>query len=349
MSKLKLAKICKSRHTTRYLAHCLLIITSLCLGTITFAQEPTTVTPTDAPANDNQQLADDGFGSSVQDNDPHIKFNRNMFQFNSDLDKYIAKPVAKGYMTIFPQQIRTHVTNFYSNLDSLPTIANDILQGNLYQAISDAWRTAINSTIGIAGIFDVASHIGLEPHVTDFGLTMAKWGWRNSCFLVLPIIGPTTFRDGLGIPVDYYAFSGYFWFIDQFWIRAALLTVYYVNTRANLLQFEGLMQQAAFDPYIFQRNAYLQRRQALIDQTLAGPDWDTIDAQYDELVQPKSLVQVYGFPTAQSYLFEDLDADADYDHHAMHHHHRGYHYDKFGHRQPNHNHHNEHGSLIPLA
>lgn len=197
--------------------------------------------------------------------DPYEPFNRAMYQFNDGLDRFILKPVATVYNAVIPKPVAKSFSNFFSNIDTVPTLINDLLQCNFYQATSDAWRLVINSTIGILGFFDVASHIGLEPNSEDFGLTLARWGYKNSNYLVLPFFGPSTVRDTVGLPINYYAFSVYPYIYPQ-QDRYALYGAGVVVRRADLLRFEGVMQQAALDKYIFMRDAYLQRRNHLIER-----------------------------------------------------------------------------------
>lgn len=146
----------------------------------------------------------------------------------------------------------------------IPTIVNDILQGNFYQATSDTWRLAINTTVGVLGFFDVASNIGLEPNKEDFGLTFAHWGWTQSNYLVLPILGPGTVRDQLAWPLN--AYVTIYPFIDSDDVLYTLIALNLVVRRAELLRYENVLQQAAIDRYTFVRDAYLQRRTYQIER-----------------------------------------------------------------------------------
>jgi phospholipid-binding lipoprotein MlaA len=187
-------------------------------------------------------------------------FNRSMFQFNDLVDCYIAKPVAIIYNLIIPRPLNQGIHNFFLNIETIPTIANDILQLNLYQTLNDAWRLVINTTIGIGGLFDVASRLGLPYYKNDFGLTLAFWGYEDSTYIVLPFWGPRTVRDGIiGLPVDYYAFSIYP-YIRPYRARYGLYALSVVDARAQLLQFQPVIEEVAVDKYVFMRNAYLQRR-----------------------------------------------------------------------------------------
>ena len=197
------------------------------------------------------------------DNDPYQTFNRHVYSFNDFFDRILFKPVARAYQAVLPSPARTGVTNFFNNIDLIPTVFNDALQGNSYCVGRDSWRFLINTTVGIGGLFDVAKHLNLPPHHEDFGLTMAKWGYHHSDYLVLPFLGSSTVRDTLGLPVDYG--TTLYPYVDDTTAYTAY-GVYVINTRANYLQYEGVMKQA-FDPYIFVRNAYMQKRQGLADGT----------------------------------------------------------------------------------
>ncbi len=197
--------------------------------------------------------------------DPYETYNRHAFRLNQKLDKVIFKPAATAYRAVLPIRIQQGISNFFSNLDQIPTIINDALQGEGYYAISDTWRFVINSTIGVFGLIDVASRIELPRRQQDFGLTLAKWGYRSSAYLVIPILGPRTVRDATAWPINYYFFSVYPYVNDDT-TRYSLITLNVIDTRAQLLDFDQTIKQASFDPYVFQRNAYLQRRNYLINK-----------------------------------------------------------------------------------
>ena len=137
------------------------------------------------------------------DYDPWQRFNRKVFQFNEVMDRYIAKPVAKGYRWITPNIVDRGISNFFSNLGDIGVTVNDLLQGKFMQAGSDGLRFVVNSTLGIVGFFDVASELGLPKHHEDFGQTLGYWGVSSGPFLVLPFLGPSNIRDGTSLIVDY--------------------------------------------------------------------------------------------------------------------------------------------------
>jgi phospholipid-binding lipoprotein MlaA len=219
-------------------------------------------------------------------NDPFERFNRVMYRFNDIVDKIIFKPVAELYNKIVPTPIVKGISHIYANIDTIPTIANDILQFNFYQATSDTWRFALNSTIGIAGFFDVATPMGLENNYEDLGLTFARWGWTKSTYLVLPFVGPSTFRDGIAWPINYQLFTIYP-YIRDVRDRYIVYGIGLVSKRAELLRFQSIMDQAAIDRYAFLRDAYMQRRAYMIDrnQRLGNPYLAKNDQDDDGPVQ----------------------------------------------------------------
>lgn len=193
--------------------------------------------------------------------DPYEKFNRRVFAVNMTLDKYIFKPIAHGYDTITPVPIRKGIGNFFANLDMLNTIPNDLLQGKTAYFTADTWRFILNSTLGIGGLFDVATRFGLPKHHEDFGLTLAYWGGecglKPQPYLMLPILGSTTTRDAFGKIPTYATWP--FTYIDPQYYNYGAWALSAVDKRANLLPADKLVEDS-FDPYIFVRSAYLQSR-----------------------------------------------------------------------------------------
>jgi phospholipid-binding lipoprotein MlaA len=197
--------------------------------------------------------------------DPYEKLNRHTYNLNRGLDKAIVKPIATVYQTVLPDPIIKGLGNIFANINDVPTMANNILQGRIYAAWSDLWRIAINTTIGIGGFFDVASNIGLPKHKQDFGLTMAAWGYKPSAYFVIPIFGPSSIRDTIGMPVDRFIFSPYS-YMPGVSFRNWLYGVNLVSQRASLLPLDKLIKAGALDPYQFERDAYLQYRKAQIEK-----------------------------------------------------------------------------------
>lgn len=217
-------------------------------------------------------LSKNVFADNVTTNnpvDPYENFNRGTYQFNKTLDKAVMKPVAVFYKKLLPWPVTKGVSNFFCNINQVPTIINDALQGNGYCVARDTTRLIINTTVGLGGLIDVASCRDLPNHSQDFGLTLAKWGYKCSNYLVLPLLGPSTIRDTIALPVDYYVFSVYPYIFPDFWTRASLLGLYFIDERSQLLAFEGVMKEAAVDEYAFQRDAYLQHRASRIAENNA--------------------------------------------------------------------------------
>jgi phospholipid-binding lipoprotein MlaA len=198
--------------------------------------------------------------------DPYESYNRQIFVFNRGVDAYVFRPIAKTYDTVTPKVVQNRVTNFFQNVDTISVIANDILQANANWAISDSWRLLINTTVGLVGLWDPATNLGLPVHQQDLGLTFAKWGMRDSPYFIFPFLPPATARDFLGLTLDHTAFSPWTYLRSDrlgFAIRGFDL----IETRAQLLGMDKLVDQA-FDPYIFVRNFYMQNRQAKINKVL---------------------------------------------------------------------------------
>lgn len=220
--------------------------------------------------------------------DPLQTVNRATFAFNNQFDRFILKPLATGYKKITPTPVRDGVNNFYWNLAEIPTTINNILQLKPKAALDSFGRLAINSTVGILGIFDVAKHAGLERKDNDFGITMATYGFTSSPYFVIPFLGPSNFRDGLGMLVDYDPFS-IFPYIQSVRLRNVLLGVDYVRIRANFLDNEDVLKVAALDKYTLVRDAYIQRREMQMAQQ--GVSWD--QAKYYELAEDDLSIDDY--------------------------------------------------------
>lgn len=195
-------------------------------------------------------------------NDPLEGYNRSMYSFNKTFDKAILKPVAKGYNKVIPEPISWGISNIFSNLNEITTIINDLLQFKFAQAADDTGRFLLNSTVGFAGLFDVAGHAGYKKNNEDFGQTLAVWGVESGPYFVLPIIGPRTIRDSAALLVDWQ--TEVISQIDHVPTRNELIGFYAIDSRANLLGVDNVLKEASDDEYIYVRDAYLQRRQNLI-------------------------------------------------------------------------------------
>lgn len=194
--------------------------------------------------------------------DPLEPLNRGIYHFNDSVDKAVMKPVAQGYRAVLPKPVRTGVSNFFSNIDDLFVTANNLLQFKFHTAASDFARLLANTTLGIGGIFDVATSFGLEKHDEDLGQTLGYWGIGNGPFLMVPLTGPSTVRDAIGSAVQFYYDP--VWNLDNVATRNSLAGLRVVSNRANLLDAEKVLDEAALDPYTFLRDAYLQQRRSLV-------------------------------------------------------------------------------------
>lgn len=203
-----------------------------------------------------------GCATSGNPKDPIEGFNRAMFAFNEGLDSAVVRPVASGYEAVLPSPVRAGVTNFFSNIEDLLIGVNNLLQGKGSEAFSDLGRVAINSTIGLLGLFDIASEAGLEKHDEDFGQTFGRWGVGNGAYVVIPVFGPRTARDTVGLVLDVAADP--LTHLGAGDGRDVLLVLRAVNDRANLLPADKVIDEAALDKYSYIRDGYLQRRRNLI-------------------------------------------------------------------------------------
>lgn len=203
-----------------------------------------------------------GCATSGNPKDPIEGFNRVVFGFNEGVDKAVVKPVAKGYDTILPSPVRTGVSNFFGNVADVFIAVNNLLQGKPGAAVGDAGRVIVNSTVGILGLFDVASEMGLEKHDEDFGQTFGRWGVGSGAYLVLPILGPSTMRDAAGRILDIQADP--VGDVGRVATRNTLIVTRGVSDRAALLPADKVIEEAALDKYSYVRDFYLQRRRNLI-------------------------------------------------------------------------------------
>jgi phospholipid-binding lipoprotein MlaA len=194
--------------------------------------------------------------------DPLEGFNRAMFSFNDGFDQAIGKPIATAYKEVLPVPVRTWVRNFFANLYDVWTGVNNLLQGKPADAVTDWARFAFNTTIGLFGINDVATEMGLEKHEEDLGQTLGRWGMDEGAYLVWPFFGPSSMRDTAGALVDYY--------VDPVvrhrpkGVRDVMWATRAISKRADLLDASRILEEAALDKYVFTRDAYLQRRRSQV-------------------------------------------------------------------------------------
>lgn len=219
-------------------------------------------------------------GRDSHPQDPFEPVNRAVFGFNSVVDEFVLRPVAVGYETVTPKPMRWNIRNFFDNVTYPVTIANLALQGKLGDSAHASGRFLANSTFGLLGLFDVATVMGLERHNEDFGQTLGVWGIEESPYLVLPFLGPSTVRDGIGRFPDSYLF-------DPLSIYTRENTDYgpmaldLIQTRQQFLSQDQEIRQAV-DPYAMMRDAYLQRRDFLIrDGETETLDYESMLEDYD--------------------------------------------------------------------
>lgn len=213
-------------------------------------------------------------------NDPWEKFNRASYKFNDKLDQVALKPLSDGYVKVVPQPVRTGVGNFFDNLVYLNVVLNDFLQQKWHQGTSDTLRFATNSTIGILGIFDPATPLNMPAHKNDLGLTLRRYGAKPGPYLVIPVLGPSTVVDATDYPVEYLV-TPTNWYNIKWYVTYPLYAADTIDLRSRYDSVIRFRNDAAIDPYVFTREAYLQYRE-----------------------QEASGVK----PTTQSDLYEDVDA-----------------------------------------
>ncbi len=184
------------------------------------------------------------------------------------MDRAILKPVATVYRDVLPSPVRTGVTNFFGNIGDVWSLVNNILQGKPRESAETLMRVSINTVFGFAGVLDLATEMRLEKHSEDFGQTLGYWGVGSGPYLVLPLLGPSNFRDGIGTAVD--ANADLVNRTDRVPVRNSLAALRVVNTRANFLSAGDVLDQAALDKYSFTRDLYLQRRESQIRDS--GPE-----------------------------------------------------------------------------
>lgn len=205
------------------------------------------------------------FGCATVENqvesDPYESFNRTMYDFNKGVDAVVLRPLAKGYDAVMPDPAKKGVSNFFANLDEIPTAANQLLQGKFIDALNDLSRFAINTILGVGGLVDVATPLGLEAHDEDFGQTLGAWGIDSGPYVVLPFLGPSSGRDVFRIPADNLVSIQDE--IDHVPTRNTLYFLDLVDLRYRLLPLDAQLEDSV-DEYSFVRDAYLMRREYLV-------------------------------------------------------------------------------------
>lgn len=214
--------------------------------------------------------------ANERNEDPFESWNRKVFIFNEWTDRYVLRPVAQGYSTITPDPVERGISRMFSNLGEVSNVLNSILQGKFSQAANDTGRFLVNSTLGLVGFFDVASHMGLEKSDgEDFGQTLGRWGVPSGPYLVLPLLGSSTVRDTPTRFVDAHTHPVYY--VEPNSTRVALTGLRLVSVRAEYLSADSMMSG---DRYLFFRDVYLQRRAYLVNDGVVEDDFGDLDDYY---------------------------------------------------------------------
>ena len=199
--------------------------------------------------------------------DPYERYNRAMFKFNDKADQYLFAPVARGYRKVTPRPVRTAVGNFFNNLRDVKSMGNNILRGHIGKAGGDFMRVAVNTTFGIGGLIDIAGAANMPNHKTTFGDTLASWGWKNSNYFVMPLLGPSTVRDtvGEGVSMAYAPQRA----IHDRAVTYSLSGLGAVDSRERLLDATDTLNEMALDKYIATRDAYMALRNKQLGNSVA--------------------------------------------------------------------------------
>ncbi len=204
-------------------------------------------------------LAGCASGPQANPKDPLEPFNRSMFEFNDALDRTVLKPVASAYQEVTPSLVRRGVGNFFNNIEDAWSFVNSVLQLKGEAAGNSLMRVCVNTFFGLGGVLDVASEMRIERHSEDFGQTLGRWGVGAGPYIVLPLLGPSTLRDTVALPVDKMT-GDPVTKIEDIPVRNTLWSLRLVDKRAQLLRAGDLLDEVALDKYTFTRDAHLQRR-----------------------------------------------------------------------------------------
>lgn len=204
--------------------------------------------------------------------DPWETTNTKIFKFNKRLDDLVLRPIAHGYNAIVPRVVRQGVGNFFSNIDDINVLANDLLQLKFSAAATDTGRLLINTTIGVVGVVDVASSMGLNKNEEDFGQTFGHYGIGTGPYVMLPFFGPSSVRDSFGLVLD--TVFNPIQYHDEASVRTFLVGMEQLDSRASVVVMEGLISG---DEYLFLREAYLQQREYLVSDGQVQDDFDDWD------------------------------------------------------------------------
>lgn len=211
--------------------------------------------------------------------DPWQPVNRPLFGFNEGVDRFVLEPVATGWDFVVPELVQTGIRNFFDNLSMPVVFANDLFQAKPLAAGQDLARFAVNTTVGVVGLFDVASRLDIPENDEDFGQTLGRWGTPSGPYFVIPLLGPSTVRDTLALPVD--ALLTPWWYFVPGWVTGASRGVQLVNTRAFYLEEVRENRETAFDYYVFVRDAWLQNRERRVSDRRPRAESEEDDDLYD--------------------------------------------------------------------
>ena len=225
-------------------------------------------------------------GCASSNPDPLEKVNRVTYGFNDGLDRFVLKPVSRGYETITPRPVQSGITNFFANLAYTNVIFNDLLQGKFGPALGGIGRVGVNSTVGLLGTIDVATNWGLPAHRNDLGLTLGRYGVKPGPYLVLPLLGPSTLRDSTDIASRW--FTNPLRFVSMRWEYELMITGLQVTDARSRADWAiRFREKAAIDPYIFTRETYMLYRVSLLNPDKpAEADDDFYDIPASPTTQP---------------------------------------------------------------
>ncbi|MEX2123106.1 MAG: VacJ family lipoprotein [Woeseia sp.] len=235
-------------------------------------------------AGNSTKAGEEGQTNVESSTDPWEQRNRGVFDFNRALDRVTLKPIAEGYDKVVPLFMRRGISNFYTNLRGPRNILNNFLQGKGTRGFSETGRFLVNSTIGVLGLVDVASAMGLDKHREDFGQTLAVWGVPDGPYVMIPFGGPQTLRDAFAYPIDILADP--LWHYENDSVRYPLYALRFIEYRAGFLSAQKVLDES-FDPYIRLREAYLQNRRFEVYDGDPPVDDDFYDDFYDDLPEPE--------------------------------------------------------------
>jgi phospholipid-binding lipoprotein MlaA len=217
--------------------------------------------------------------------DPLEPINRTVYRFNDVVDRAFLKPVATAYNQYAPKPVRDGVTNFFSNVSDVWSFTNNVAQLKPNESAETFMRVSVNTVLGLGGVLDIASEIGLEQHKEDFGQTLGYWGVPPGPYLVLPVLGPSTVRDVVGLRVD--SLGNVIYDVDPIRVRNQVLVMNAVDTRASYLRAGQVLEEAALDPYSFIRDVYLQKRRNDIHDGQPPADEEDVTPAADTAAAPQ--------------------------------------------------------------